>query len=512
MILKAELEKNATKQRGLYNKAAMFIRDKGLHRNENAKIAVSYLDAGNPINAVKYYMRCEPDEKARGYSRTADLLVDQAMEAESVNEGKLIRKALSYYTKVNTLEAGYIYIGDAYYVKGVEYRLTAAEYYAKGMAEDKIEKVADELLNEQKKFEAASIYMLQTTYEGLKKAGDLYYELADYEKAFEAYDKGKVKDGIIKSAEKLEMNGQKQESDLVFQQTHEIEDSQSPIPPQDIVNQASISFDSYDVENSLPNTSTSYPEAIAIVIGNNRYEKTSHVDYARSDARSINKYLIEVLGYREGNIFLVENAGKGDFELYFGTDKNPKGKLYNTIKHGVSDVFIFYSGHGAPDVQTEKGFFVPVDADPQYINIQGYSIETFYSNLAKLPAKNKTVVIDACFSGANLFENVSPVDIKIKEKENMLDNTVVLSSSTGNQFSSWYPEKQHGLFTWFFLKALHDVENSDTNGDNKLTWQEVYDYVSDNTEGVPYYARRLHGVEQSPVLMSDDKQKVLIKY
>ena len=40
----------------------------------------------------------------------------------------------------------------------------------------------------------------------------------------------------------------------------------------------------------------------------------------------------------------------------------------------------------------------------------------------------------------------------------------------------------------------------------------MFRYVSDKSEGVPYYARRIHGVEQDPTIQGSYKKKVLIKY
>lgn len=91
-----------------------------------------------------------------------------------------------------------------------------------------------------------------------------------------------------------------------------------------------------------------------------------------------------------------------------------------------------------------------------------------------------------------------------------INNGVVLSSSTGDQVSSWYPEKRHGLFTYFFLKAMHN-RNADLNKDGLLTSEEVFNYVADSKEGVPRFARKLHNVEQNPTMMGD-KLRVFVKY
>lgn len=265
-----------------------------------------------------------------------------------------------------------------------------------------------------------------------------------------------------------------------------------------------------DVDLNLPKTKMSNPDAIAVVIGNSEYRKTASVDFAVNDARSMKKYLIEVLGYKEGNIFYIENATKGDFEVFFGAKDLPEGKLFNTVKPGKSDVFIFYSGHGAPGLKDQTGYFVPVECDPQYVEIGGYSSKVFYENLSKIPARNITVVLDACFSGVSLYKNISPIVIKAKENE-LAKNLVILSSSSSDEVSSWYNEQKHGMFTYFLLKAIHN-KNADLNKDNKLTFEEVYQFISDKADGVPYYARRFHNVEQTPGIKGTYTNKVFIEY
>ncbi|NJO92389.1 MAG: caspase family protein [Chloroflexia bacterium] len=271
-------------------------------------------------------------------------------------------------------------------------------------------------------------------------------------------------------------------------------------------------IDDYSIKTDLPETSMSNPDAIAVVIGNTFYQKTAAVNFAINDAQLMKLYLTKVLGFKAGNIIFAMNTTKAELEGLFGTDKNYQGKLYNYIKPDLSDVFIFYSGHGAPDPNTEEAYFVPTDCDPSYVNLQGYALKTFYQNLAKLPAKKYHCGYRCMFSGAGVLKNISTVRIKPKDSEENIKNSAILSSSTGTQVSSWYGQKQHGLFTYFFLKAIHDYEKSDTNLDKKLTIKEIYEYVSDKTNGVPYYARRLNAVEQNPVLKGTNTERVLVKF
>ena len=128
-----------------------------------------------------------------------------------------------------------------------------------------------------------------------------------------------------------------------------------------------------------------------------------------------------------------------------------------------------------------------------------------------MDAKSITVVIDACFSGADIYENISPIVVKANTSQKSIQDGLVFTSSSGDEVSSWYNEKNHGMFTYFFLKAIQN-QNADTNKDGKLTAQELQNYISDHAYGVPYYSKRLHGIQQTPQLEGLDKDKVLINY
>jgi hypothetical protein len=267
-----------------------------------------------------------------------------------------------------------------------------------------------------------------------------------------------------------------------------------------------------DVDKNIPVGKVSNPDAIAVVIGNRDYKNTKNVDYALHDSRTVKNYLTTALGFKEGNILYYENISLDEFNTIFGSEKKT-GRLHDVVKAGISDVFIYYSGHGAPEIETQTGYFVPVGCDPNYVSNGGYSLETFYHNLSKVPAKSMTIVLDACFSGAELIEQASPIGIK-PQKASGLSNGIILASSTGTQLSNWYAEQQHGLFTYFFLKAIHN-RNADKDKNGKLTFDEIFQYVSDKANGVPYHSRRLHGGsrEQTPVLEGGgDGSRVFMTY
>ena len=279
-------------------------------------------------------------------------------------------------------------------------------------------------------------------------------------------------------------------------------------PPQS-VKKAAFKFP--NIDKSIPRSVRSNPDAIAVIIGNRDYRKAKNVDYAINDVRTMKNYLMITFGFREGNIFHLENATQSEMTLYFGNKDSHKGKLFNAVRRGVSDVFIYYSGHGAPGLKDNRAYFVPVDADPQYIELGGYPADLLYRNLAKVPARSMTVVLDACFSGADIFENISPMNVKVIAPKLRMKNSVVISSSGSGEVSTWLNEQKHGLFTYFFLKGIQD-QSADSNRDGSITYEEIFSSLADTSNGVPYFARRLHGVEQSPTIDGSYKDKVLISY
>jgi len=267
-----------------------------------------------------------------------------------------------------------------------------------------------------------------------------------------------------------------------------------------------------DVDRNLPRTFNKNPDAVAVIIGNRDYinDDVPAVDFALQDALSMKRYLTDVFGYDENNIIMLLNATQADFNGTFGTLQSEKARLYNLVKSGKSDVFVYYSGHGSPDIQENTGYFVPVDCDPSLVKFNGYSMNTFYQNLSKIPYRSLTVVIDACFSGSSdkgtLLAQTSLARIKSETGKLNDPNAVVLTAATGDQVASWYPDQYHSLFTYYFLKAVQGAANVDRN--NELTLGELRAYLN---EEVPYMARRLRNRIQTPEINGKDG-KIIVQY
>ena len=243
--------------------------------------------------------------------------------------------------------------------------------------------------------------------------------------------------------------------------------------------------------------------AYAIVIGIENYrQKLPMADFAVSDARLVSEYLTRVMGYPIENVITItnEHATKSDFEKYF------ERWLSNNVEKD-STVFIYYSGHGAPSVEDRKGYIMPTDGNANTIQISGYPLDLLYKNLAGIPYRKMTIVTDACFSGALLLKKASPVGIIVQNPLVAMQNVFIMNSSSGTELSSWYPDKGHGLFTYYFLLGL--TGKADLNGDGQVTFEELTAYINEN---VPYMARKLHERKQTPTFDVSDKDTPIVSY
>jgi len=241
--------------------------------------------------------------------------------------------------------------------------------------------------------------------------------------------------------------------------------------------------------------------AYAIVIGIENYrQKLPKADFATGDATLVREYLTKVLGYPEENVITLLN----DHAAYVDLAKYFEKWLPNNVDKGGT-VFVYYSGHGAPDPKTGGAYLVPYDGDPSFIAETGYSLKRMYDALGKLPAKEIVVALDSCFSGAGgrsvLAKGARPLVMNVVLTQALTKNMTVLSASSGEQISSTYDEKGHGLFTYFLLRGIK-YENVVTP-DGTLKVEDLFGYVRPQVERI---ARKQFNNEQTPQLFGTKKE------
>jgi len=264
---------------------------------------------------------------------------------------------------------------------------------------------------------------------------------------------------------------------------------------------------SIDIEKNIPQSNKVNENALAVIFGIENYRNVSNVNFAYRDATIMKEYFSSTIGIPKEQIYFRANdeVTLGEFRKIFS--KN--GWLDKRVIENKTDIYFYYAGHGAPAIKEEKAFLIPFDGDPNYPVQTGYSLETVFENLSKLNANSVTVFLDACFTGANrenemLLAGARPVSIQLKN--NYLNDVTVFSATSSNEISSSYPKNKHGLFSYFLMKGMQG--EADTNKDNKLTINELFDYTKKNVSRIAGTLDR----EQTPQLECLEPEKIIINY
>jgi len=265
---------------------------------------------------------------------------------------------------------------------------------------------------------------------------------------------------------------------------------------------------SIDVEQDIPERGKENKNRWGVIFGIEEYRNVSSVRFALRDAQIMREYFQKSLGIPAANLYIKTNADASLSE--FKTVFDPKGWLAKNAGKKDSEIFIYFSGHGVPTADGKRAYLLPADGNPNYAENSAYELNTLYSNLQAIKAKQVTLFLDSCFSGANrdneiILADARPVFIS-SPVANTSPNLAVFSAATGAQIANSYSDYQHGLFSYYLMKGLRG--DADANRDKKITQQELNAYLAEN---VDEQARRM-GREQQPQLLSGDPEKVVVQW
>jgi|CXWL01.1.fsa_nt_gi uncharacterized caspase-like protein len=241
-----------------------------------------------------------------------------------------------------------------------------------------------------------------------------------------------------------------------------------------------------DVDTTLPKfAAIPRPNDIALVIGIEKYQKLIPARHARADAERVASYL-RALGYAPRNVEVLLNER--------ATQAAVRLALEQWLPEHVradSRVLVYYSGHGSVNPATGDTYLVPHDGDPAYLINTAYPTKMLYAKLADLKTKQVVVTLDSCFSGQGgrsvMMEGARPAVAKLEDPTLASRHLAVLAAAEGTQISTSSKAKQHGVFTYYFLKALLD-------GQQDLA--SIYEYVGPKVQD----EAKLLNVQQSPSL------------
>ena len=211
------------------------------------------------------------------------------------------------------------------------------------------------------------------------------------------------------------------------------------------------------------------PSKFALVVGIEKYAHLPEARFAENDAAAVKRHFL-ALGVPERNLVYLT----GPEASRAGLAKIVEAWLPRRVK-ADSTVFVYYSGHGAPDVKTGMAYLVPVDGDAQFLEETAYPVARLYQRLSALKSQRVIVILDSCFSGAGgrsvLAQGIRPLVTKVDTGFAKLGNVVVLAAAGAEEVTGVEEAQGHGLFTYQLLKGLNAKAGP-------VTLQSLFDYAS----------------------------------
>ncbi|MFW2392146.1 MAG: caspase family protein [Methyloceanibacter sp.] len=247
------------------------------------------------------------------------------------------------------------------------------------------------------------------------------------------------------------------------------------------------------------------PGAIAVIIGNGKYDNLPPAETARNDAGAMYFFLTEYMGFRQDRIIDLRNARLADFERVFGPVSGSDGELARLVRaQPNAKVVVYYSGHGATNSSHSETYLLPVDAEPYREERGGYPLSTLYDNLAELKADKVLVLLESAYGrdhGAYVLPPNLPETTSSALPSAPLSNVTVLSGTDRGQRALIDPRYDVGLFTRYVIEGL--AGRGDLypvgNGDGVVDSAELYAFVAAMAR---LSARKTFGLLQEPVYSS----------
>lgn len=238
-----------------------------------------------------------------------------------------------------------------------------------------------------------------------------------------------------------------------------------------------------------------YARQWALLIGAEQYQKAPKLRYTVNDVQQISATLMERGGVAAAQIReIVDTASTPENRPLRASIMQAMPSFLSQI--GAEDsLLVYFSGHGFRDAEG-KMYLAPLDCDPANPAPTGIAVEWFREQLASCPAKFKLLVLDSCHAGSEKGdeEAVGVTSKDLGEPFRDLTGVVTLASSTADEKSQLWSEKQQSLFSYWLNQALKG--HADIDGDGAIDIDELNRYVYQN---VTHTAKVRFAMPQTPV-------------
>jgi phage gpG-like protein len=254
------------------------------------------------------------------------------------------------------------------------------------------------------------------------------------------------------------------------------------------------------------------PQTFAILMGVSKYKYVRPLAYADKDAELFRDYLKSPGGgsVKDENIFLLLNDNASNANFW---GKGFQWLRAKNLQKG-DKLFIYLAGHGDA-IDEDQFFFLGYDCNPEgdknnYLVSGTIQLFNLKKKIANETAKGVEVlfIMDACRSnelpGGTAGQNF--LNSAISEKR--VGEIIMLATGAGQEsLEDASIGNGHGLFTYYLVDGLSGVADNPTNPDNKISFQEIKNYVDKN---VPSVAQQRFRRKQDPYFCCNENTDKVI--
>jgi hypothetical protein len=237
-----------------------------------------------------------------------------------------------------------------------------------------------------------------------------------------------------------------------------------------------------DVDQNIPVNAVSKLLTYVLIIGNEDYSSQNpgvgeeiNVKFAENDARIFKEYAVKTLGIPERNIELLVNSSAAEINQGIGR-MNAFAKVFRER----AELIVYYAGNGAIDEKSKEAYLIPIDASTKDFKY-ALKVNDVYLQLSEYKTRMVSVFFDVSFGGGNrnrFFLTGATGSEKVVFGGNQINgNLVEFASCSGDQPALAFPEKQHGLFTYYLLKKLQESKGN-------ITYRELGNYIHVNVKAM----------------------------
>ncbi len=205
--------------------------------------------------------------------------------------------------------------------------------------------------------------------------------------------------------------------------------------------------------------SAAYASRHALLVGNRYGGSFQPLKYVKNDIADIQTALTRFCGFDDANIAVRIDKSAKELELL----------LHEFARQGSSDddLFLFYfSGHA--------------DHESLLMGNTRYPLADLKKRLKSIPSQMRIIIFDACQSGSFTRYKGGTLEEPFLYKEgNKIKGSIVLYSSSANEYSQESDMYKNSVFTFHFINGLRGC--ADISGDKKITLSEAYQYSYNRT-------------------------------